>query len=172
MKEISTQIQMCNSVLKISSNSIDEMKTKFKCCKGLAEEYNKHLNVVSNVINVYNNVLSRVKQGKWLSESTQISTTISKLIGQSKTLLDTLFKFDKKLTDKLVTIVSSKGKDRETMIGLMNLPLPPTHIIKGGSKLHTRCRSKNNKKKTMKKKSKSYKYQNFKKYIYFPFYQK
>jgi hypothetical protein len=172
MKELSTQIQMCDSILKISSSSIDEMKTKFKCCKGLAEEYNNHLKSVSNIINVYNNVLSRVKQGKWLSQNIEISTTISKLIGQSKTLLGTLFKFDKKLTDNLISLVSSKGKDREAMIGLMNLPLPPSHIIKGGAKLSTRYRSKNNKKKTMKKKSKTYKYQNFKKYIYFPFFQK
>ena len=143
MKEINTTLQMCGSIFKISSNTIDEIKTKFKCCKGLAEEYNKHLKALNIITTTYNNILSRVKQGKWLSQNVEISGVISKLIGQSKSMLDTLFKFDKKLTDNLIALVSSKGKDRETMIKLLNLPPPPNTIVKGGM-LKTQKRKKKN----------------------------
>lgn len=145
MKEINTTIQMCSSIFKISSNTIDEIKTKFKCCKGLVEEYNKHLKKLNVITTTYNNILTRVKQGKWLSQNVEISSIISKLIGQSKSMLDTLFKFDKKLTDNLIALVSSKGKDRETMIKLLNLPPPPNTIVKGGMlKTRKRKKKKNN----------------------------
>lgn len=142
MKEISTTLQMCNSIFKISSNTIDEIRIKFKCCKGIAEEYNKHLKTLNVITTTYNDILTRVKQGKWLSQNVEISSVISKLIGKSKSMLDTLFKFDKKLTDNLLAIVSSKGKDRETMIKLMNLPSPPNTTLKGGRILKTKKRRK------------------------------
>lgn len=144
MKEISTKIQMCNEIFKISSNTIDEIKTKFNCCKGLAEDYNKHLKTLNTVVNSYNDVLTRVRQGKWLSQNVEISRSISKLIGQSKGLLETLFKFDKKVTDDLIVIISSKGKDRENMINLLNLPPPPNNVLKGGrSKTRKNKKTKN-----------------------------
>lgn len=152
LKEINRTIMMCGSILKITLGSVKDIQNKFDCCKHLNNEYNIYHEKYATMINDYNNIVLTVKNKHWASDNTKVSMLISKLIGHSKRVLDDIFKFDKKLTNEMSAVLSSKGKNREIMISLINLPPPPNTILKGGTKSikHKKNTRKYNKKYTYK----------------------